>query len=77
MDDWKKVVDWAAREQQEEKRKAKEHFTRTLRAWPMVMVAVVPFGALAYFTLDPIRAIIATVGVLVLAVLVAEHVAAH
>jgi hypothetical protein len=41
----------------------------------LVAVAVVPFGALSYFTLDPIRAILATVGVLVVAVLVAEHVA--
>jgi hypothetical protein len=44
MDDWKKVVQWAAREHAEEKQREREHFKRTLRAWPMIAVAVIPFG---------------------------------
>jgi cobalamin synthase len=75
MDDWKKVVQWAAREQQEEKRKEREHLRRTLRAWPMIGVAVVPFAWLAFATLDPALATVCTIAVLVVAVLVAEHLA--
>lgn len=73
MDDWKKVVQWAAREQAEEKQREREHFKRTLRAWPMIAVAVVPFGWLAFTTLDLTAASVATIGVAVVAVLVAEH----
>jgi hypothetical protein len=48
MDEWKKVVEWAAREEAEEKRVAHEHFKRTLAAWPMIAVAVIPFAWLAF-----------------------------
>jgi small-conductance mechanosensitive channel len=73
MDEWKKVVQWAAREQAEEKQKEREHFKRTLRAWPMIAVAVVPFGWLAFAKLDATAATVSTVALLVVAVLVAEH----
>jgi hypothetical protein len=75
MDDWKKVVQWAAREQAGEKKKTREHFKRTLRAWPMIAVAVVPFGWLAFATLDVTLATFCTAIVVVVAVLVAEHLA--
>ena len=73
MDDWKKVVQWAAREEAEEKQKEREHFKRTLRAWPMVAVAVVPFGLLALAKLDVTAATVSTVAVLLVAALVAER----
>lgn len=73
MDDWKKVVRWAAREQAGEKQREREHFKRTLQAWPMIAVAVIPFGWLAFTTLNLTAASVATVVVFAVAVLVAEH----
>jgi hypothetical protein len=73
MDEWKKVVQWAAREQADEKQKDRQHLKRTLRAWPMIAVAVVPFGWPAFVTLDATLATFCTAIVLVAAALVAEH----
>jgi hypothetical protein len=75
MDEWKKVVQWAAREEQDEKRKARDRFRRTCQAWPMIAVATAPFGWLAFSTLDPTLAIFCTILVFLAAVLVAEHLA--
>jgi small-conductance mechanosensitive channel len=73
MDEWRKVIQWAAREQAEKKRKEREHLKRTLRAWPMIAVAVVPFGWLAFAKFDATAATVSTTAVLVVAALVAEH----
>jgi hypothetical protein len=73
MDDWKKVLQWHAREQQGEKRKAREHLKRTCQAWPMIAIATIPFGWLAFVTLDPTLATFYTILVLIASVLVVEH----
>lgn len=73
MDEWKRVVDWAVRQQQEERLKEREHFRRTSRAWPMIAVATIPFGWLAFMALDPVFATFCTAVVLITSVLVAEH----
>ena len=44
-----------------------------MRAWPMIAVAVVPFGWLAFETLNPTAAMVSTATVLVVAALVAEQ----
>jgi hypothetical protein len=72
-DDWKKVVQWAEREQQEEKRKAREHFKRTCRNWPMIAMATGAVGGLAFLVLDPTRGIICTIMAFVASALVVEH----
>jgi hypothetical protein len=72
MDEWKRVAQWTAREQEQEKRYEREDFRRTL--WPMIAMATVPFGWLALSTLDPTQAAFRTILVLVGAVLVAEYV---
>jgi hypothetical protein len=75
MDDWKKVIRWAAQQEDEEGQRTRGQFKRTLRAWPMIAVAVVPFGWLAFAKLDATAATVSTVAVLVVAALVAEHLA--
>jgi hypothetical protein len=75
MADWKQGIRWAARQQQEEKRTAREHFRRTCQAWPIIAVATIPFGWLAFIALEPTLAAFLTALVFGAAVLVAEHLA--
>jgi undecaprenyl pyrophosphate phosphatase UppP len=75
MDDWRKVIRWATQQEADGKERTREQFKRTLRAWPMIVVAVVPFGWLAFATLDATKATFCTALVVVAAVLVAEHLA--
>jgi hypothetical protein len=53
----------------------RKRFKRTLEAWPLIAVATVPFGWLAFITLDPTLATFCTAAVFLTAVLVAEHLA--
>lgn len=73
MDEWKKVVQWAAREEEEKKRKDREQVRRTIRAWPVIAVATIPFGWLAFVTLDPTSAIVCTITDVVVVLLIVEH----
>ena len=73
MDEWKRVINWAVQQQREEGRKEREHFRRTCRAWPIIAVATIPFGWLAFMALDPVLATFCTAAVLITSVLVAEH----
>jgi cobalamin synthase len=74
MDEWKKVIEWAAQEQQDEKRKDRQRLARTLQMWPLIAVAVVPFAILAFYTLDPMLGTISTICLVIASVLVAEHI---
>jgi hypothetical protein len=71
MDDWKKLVLWAAQQEQDEKLARREHVRRTWQAWPMIAVATIPFGWLAFSTLNPVAATICTIAIFITAVLVA------
>ena len=45
MDEWKKVVDWAEREDLREKREEREHFRKT---WPLVVMVTAAFGGVGF-----------------------------
>lgn len=75
MDDWKKVMRWAAQQQQEEKHETRDYLRRTIRLLPLIAVTTVPFGWLAFVTLDGTLATLCTLGVLVVSCLIAEHLA--
>jgi hypothetical protein len=76
MDDWKKVVRWAARERAQgrasESRAKRDHLKRMLKLSPLIAGATIPFGWLAFTTLDPTTATVRTVGVFLVAVILAE-----
>jgi hypothetical protein len=45
MDEWKKVVNWAAGEEQREKDEEREHFRKT---WPVIVLTTAAFGGLGF-----------------------------
>ena len=68
------VIQWAdEQKQRDEERKAKERFRRTCRYWPIISMATVAFGGLAFFAFDPVRGIVCTIVVFIGSVIVVEH----
>jgi hypothetical protein len=71
MDTLEHDVHWAEREGQEGKRNG---YGQLGRIWPVVTISFVPFGALAFFKLDPLLAAACTGAVALVAVLVADDI---
>jgi small-conductance mechanosensitive channel len=67
--------EWAE-EQRQEREREKQIMRGTFRSWPLIAVAVIPFGWLAFATLDVIVASAFTFILLIATLLIAEHLAA-
>jgi len=61
------------RAKQEEKREARERLKRTSRYWPVILIATVAIGGLAFLMLDPMRGIVCTIVSFIASVIIVEH----
>jgi len=69
------MYDWpmSSKEREEQKRKAREHFKRTCRAWPIITTSTVLVGGIAFFAFDATLGIFSAILALIASVLIVEH----